>query len=133
VGFLWLVNSAKLTCLRSFKHFTDPEGSLHYSYHIYLRCFHLCIDHPSFLTKFCMHFSSLPCVLYAPPIPSSFDFVTLITFGEEYKLCSSLCSFHRSSVNSSLLRPDIVLSMNFPYSGGPGFNLVQNNSQNYNL
>jgi hypothetical protein len=54
---------------------------------------HLCLGLPNglqiFQTKFCMHFSSLPCLLRAPSIASYSDFITLIPFGKERKLWSS--------------------------------------------
>jgi hypothetical protein len=58
-----------------------------------------------FKPKFCMHFSSLPCVLIL------FHFITLIIFSKAYKLWSStLCSLLQSPPTSCFLRPNIPLS-----------------------
>jgi hypothetical protein len=42
-----------------------------------------------FRPKFYMHFSSLPRLPCVRPNLSSFDLITSVTFGQEYKLCGS--------------------------------------------
>jgi hypothetical protein len=56
-------------------------------------------------------FSHPLCALHVPPISSSS--ITIIIFGKEFKLCSSLCSFLQPPVTSFLLAPCILLSTLF--------------------
>lgn len=74
-----------------------------------------------FRPGFCIHFLSLLCVLYAPPILSSS--VTLIMFSEEYKLLGSLLCYFSNSCHCLLLLllswiSSICNSRNLP--PGPG-------------
>jgi hypothetical protein len=69
---------------------------------------HLLLDLPSgslikvYRLKFCVHFTSLLCVLYALPISSPFDLISLM-ISDEYKLRSySTCNFLCSPVTSPL-------------------------------
>jgi hypothetical protein len=64
------------------------------------------------LPKPCMHFSHTRAT--CPSNLTVLDFITRMTFGEQYRsLSSSLCSLHRSPVSSSLLDPNILLNTLF--------------------
>jgi len=64
--------------------------------------------------KFCMHFSSLTCVLHSPNL-TLYDFIIQIIIGKVYQLwISSLCSLLQPPTTSSLLGPNILLSTLFP-------------------
>jgi hypothetical protein len=66
-------------------------------------------------TKYCKHLSSpLPPNFYMPAHLIPFDQITRVIFGEEYRsLSSSLCSFLHYPATSSLLGPNILLSVLF--------------------
>ena len=67
-----------------------------------------------FPPKPCMHLSSPPYVLHAPPISYLLCFITWTILGEQYRsISSSSCSFLLSPVTSSLLGPNIPLSIQF--------------------
>jgi hypothetical protein len=58
----------------------------------------------AFRLKFCIHFSSRPCVLYVV------DFIILIIYGIRCKLCdSSLCNFLQRPITSSFYGPNILV------------------------
>jgi len=66
-----------------------------------------------FQPKLYMQFSSLSCMLHAPPIQCTFVSITPPTFVAEYMLwSSSLCSLLQTSANSSHLCPNILLFSN---------------------
>jgi hypothetical protein len=59
-----------------------------------------------------VYISPLPTTCYMPVHLILLDFMTRIKFGEQYRsLSSSLCSFLHSPVSSSLLGPNILLSV----------------------
>ena len=61
-----------------------------------------------------VHTSPLPHTRYMPDHLILLDFVTRTILGEEYRsLSSSLCSFLHSPVTSSLVGPNILLSILF--------------------
>ena len=81
---------------------------------------HLCLGHPSgiFLSGFptkILHTSLLTPIRATCPIHFNLlDFITRTIMGEEYRsLSSSLCSLFHSTVTSSLLSPNILLSTLF--------------------
>jgi len=67
-----------------------------------------------FPAKCFINLPSLPCQTHSPSDPNLLDLITLIIFGEEYKLRSSLlCSLHQLPATSSPLVPNIPLSTLF--------------------
>ena len=89
-----------------------PEHPSYYYPPIYARVSQVVSFPQISLPKPCTNLPSSPYSLHDPPM--FLDFITRKILGEQYRsLSSSLCSFLRSHVTSSLLDPNILFSTLF--------------------